>query len=300
MNKSVFTYNDNITSKPSNSQICVESKLSITPVTSKDFIYAVTKTPCTTPVFLDLNSCPRTFICTDTDTDTDTDIGHGNGTGSGFGFGSEHIIYMNAIESNNNNFFESRTQFDITFDMIFNQMKIKKRSACPIFVIITSNEFFKNYEISDQKHDENLEKSINYTARLSISGHKTFEQMIKMTDLDSTQIMATTTELLKMEIMSLDNIIPEIDKHKNFCLIFLKNSKFFIVLGDSKSKTYNIRDCHEPFQYTFVDKINLIDYLNKIYSFNTNIIVNDIHISEYSSIEYYLITKPFKIYLNEQ
>jgi hypothetical protein len=197
------------------------------------------------------------------------------------------------------NYFESKTQYDQCFNSIYKDYpKTKKGFACPLFALITTIEFFKNKNITNSKHDENLQKAITMSAMLSIDNQTTFENLIKYTNLAPTLIMHATTNVISLGYISLDMIIP--DNNKDFCVIFFKNSRFFVVIGDSTTKTYCVRDCHEIFQYNFQDKSSLFEYLNITYSMNKSLIVDGVMFSDYSLIEYVVIQSPFTDTLDQK
>jgi hypothetical protein len=191
----------------------------------------------------------------------------------------------------NSNYFQTITQFINTEDEEYNKKKYNK-NACHFFALKTAKEFFKKKDLSKTCHEANIYYAINMN-KLYDNHDMFFEDVIKFTDLKQNDIMATSTELIETGEYPLDIIFP--DTTKSYCLIILKNSKFFNVMHyDGK---YYIRDCHEPFQYDFNSKNEMINHLNEIYQFNKSIVVDGYAIPEFSSIEYIFIDKDFKLNL---
>lgn len=194
--------------------------------------------------------------------------------------------------------FESKSQYDGRFSGLYVEYpKAQRGMACPIFSLVTANEFLKNKSVSCNKHHENLEKSVNLSAILEISAQKTFEGTVRTTGIQGTDIKATSVHLVRDGTTPLKDIIP--DAEYDFAVIVLKNAKFFTVLGDASNRMYHVRDCHELFQYSFLDKESMIVHLNNVYSLNKEFNVDGYAFPEYSSIEYLVITAPFNDGLDE-
>ncbi len=89
---------------------------------------------------------------------------------------------------------------------------------------------------------------------------------------------------------------PE-DAPGNYCLIFLKNGNFIVVLAKDteNGKLYCIRDCHEKDQYDFNSFDGIKSHLNEKYQFNELTIVDGYLIEEFGNIEYLIIDHPFSI-----
>lgn len=189
------------------------------------------------------------------------------------------------------NCFQTITQFINTEDEEYNSKKYNK-NACHFFSLKTAKEFFKKKDMSKTCHESNIYFAINMN-KLFQNHEMYFEDVIKFTDLSSKDICATSTELIETGNYSLDLIFPVTDK--SYCLVILKNSKYFVVMHyDGK---FYIRDCHEPYQYNFDSKNEMIEHLNEFYQFNQSIVVDGYAIPEFSSIEYIFIDKDFKFNL---
>jgi hypothetical protein len=188
--------------------------------------------------------------------------------------------------------FQTITQFINTEDEEYNNKKYNK-NACHFFALKTAKEFFKKKDLSKTGHEANIYFAINMN-KLYQNHDMYFDEIIKFTNLKSNDICAATTELIESGDYPLDIIFP--DTNKSYCIIILKNSKFFNVLHyDGK---YFIRDCHEPFQYNFDSKNKMINHLNETYQFNKSIVVDGYAIPEFSSIEYIFIDKDFEFKLD--
>jgi hypothetical protein len=188
--------------------------------------------------------------------------------------------------------FQTITQFINTEDEEYNSKKYNK-NACHFFALKTAKEFFKKKDLSKTGHEANIYFAINMN-KLYQNHDMYFDEIIKFTNLKSSDICAATTELIESGDYPLDVIFP--DTNKSYCLIILKNSKFFNVLHyDGK---YFVRDCHEPFQYNFDSKNKMINHLNEIYQFNKSIVVDGYAIPEFSSIEYIFIDNNFEFKLD--
>lgn len=188
--------------------------------------------------------------------------------------------------------FETITQFIDPNPESKTNSQLYKKNACCFFSIITACDFIKTKDMSKTKHEQNIYTAIANNI-LNQNNDMTFDQLLTFTDLKKNDIMATTVELIFSGELGYDMIFPDIDKNKHWAIIFLKNSKFFVVMY--KDGIYGIRDCHECFQYNFGTKDELINHLNVTYQFNTPLIVDGFPIPEFSSIEYIKIDKQFSL-----
>src|SRR5690606_33298954 len=112
-----------------------------------------------------------------------------------------------------------------------------------IFSVVTISNYFKNREVSKKIHEDNIYKSITFIAMMNTVDYMldkiTFEHLLEFTNLNASAINYTTVDILKSDGPSLEQIIPNISE--DFCMIFLKNTKFFVIIGDNNSKTYHVR-----------------------------------------------------------
>ena len=188
-------------------------------------------------------------------------------------------------------YLQTITQFINTNDEEYNNKKYNK-NACHFFALKTAKEFFKNKELTKIQHEANIYFAIDMN-KLYQNHDMYFDEIINFTDLKSNDIYMTSTILIESKEYSLDLIFP--DTNNSYCLIILKNSKFFNVLyHDNK---YYVRDCHEPFQYNFDSKTKMITYLSQIYQLDKSIVVDGFPIPEFSAIEYIYIDKDFELKL---
>lgn len=190
--------------------------------------------------------------------------------------------------------FECMTQYDRSFDDTWKENPdAKKGLACPIFCITTLYEYFMDKDLGKFKHEENISTSINVSALLNLRDELSFDDLVGITSLhNNCQIEATTSELISSGEMPLNVIVPDFDK--DFGMIFLKNAKFFVVIGDSGTKSYHVRDCHESFQYAFLDKNDLLNHLNTTYQLNKVLNIGGMTYYDYSSIEYITVFDKFQ------
>jgi len=187
------------------------------------------------------------------------------------------------------NYFQTITQFIDTEDDEYNKKKYNK-NACHFFALKTAYEFMKKKDCSKITHEANIYFAINMN-KIYQNHDMFFDEVIKFTNLKTSDISATTTEIIKSGDYPIDLIFP-IDSNNSYCVIILKNAKYFNVIY--YSGRFFVRDCHEPFQYDFSSRNELVDHLNKTYQFNESIVVDGFPIPEFSSIEYINIDKPFE------
>ncbi len=190
------------------------------------------------------------------------------------------------------NCFQTITQFKNTEDDNYNKKKYNK-NACHFFSLKTAYEFMKKKECSKTTHEDNIYFSINMN-KLHDNQDMYFDEIIKYTDINKNEIYATTTDLIKNGEYSVDLIFP--DSEQSYSVIILKNAKFFVV--NHYNNVYYLRDCHEPYQYDFLTKKELINHLNKMYQLTESIVVDGYPIPEFSSIEYIIIKNKFNFYLD--
>ena len=188
-------------------------------------------------------------------------------------------------------YLQTITQFITTNDEEYNNKKYNK-NACHFFALKTAKEFLKNKELSKIRHETNIYFAIDMN-KLYQNHDMYFDEIINFTDLKSNDICMTSTILIESKEYSLDLIFP--DTLNSYCLIILKNSKFFNVIYHENK--YYVRDCHEPFQYNFDSKIKMINYLSEIYQLDKSIVVDGFPIPEFSAIEYIYIDKDFELKL---
>lgn len=182
--------------------------------------------------------------------------------------------------------FKSRTQYDTYFNNIFEGYQKESRGiVCPVFAICAAKSFFDNHDISQKEYDEILEKSVTITAMLGVTKQKIFEELVRNTNLKN-EIVKTTIDKINLE-----EVIPM--STKDFCIVFLKNSKYWIIIGDSRTGTYCIRDCHETYQHNFSDRNHFLKFLTTKYSMNTEFKIDGYVFTEYSNIEYMIILSVF-------
>jgi len=187
--------------------------------------------------------------------------------------------------------FESVTQYDNSFNNLIKSSK--KGLACPYFALITVNEFINKHKINDQhSHFQNISKSITMSDNLKTINELSFDELIKLTDLNLKDIQCTNINLISSGDFNLKNLFVD---NTDFSVIFLKNAKYFVVNYNKKQNIFSLRDCHESFQYDFLNVEKLIEHLNDVYQFNQRINVSGISYDDYGSIEFIKIKDKFKL-----
>ena len=196
-------------------------------------------------------------------------------------------------------YFETKTHFDAFFDDVYKEYpKSKRENVSPVFAVITGYEFFKNHLLSKNKHEENIYRSVMFTAVMSsvgkFTGTVSFEYLLTLTNLNKSSICYTTTEIVTREDPELKYVIP--DLKKDFCVMFHKKRQYAVVIGDSKTNMYHVRDCIEPFQFDFKDKAKLIAHLKDMYIISSGIAVKDDNtvVAENAVIEYIVVDDVFE------
>jgi hypothetical protein len=192
-------------------------------------------------------------------------------------------------------YFETITQYDQKFDDLWiANPTVKKGLACPYFSLFTAEMFMSGSNIDKFTHEIIIESAINANILVGSNDEMDFKQFVGYTDLHEKDIGCTLAELIQVGEFKLDELFTS-DSEK-YCVIFLKNAKFFVVLCDKNG--YHLRDAHESVQYTFFDKTQLIDKLNSTYQFNCVVDVGGVMYGDYSSIEFIKVEHKFNNILN--
>jgi hypothetical protein len=196
--------------------------------------------------------------------------------------------------------FDGITQYDKSNDYIYKDYpKAVKGVAGPVFCVLTAEDFIKNNNTSKEKHEENINRAVSYTAMLEFKSDASFNDIVEFTNLDKTTLSKTTISYMKTDRGVITKIIPDVHT-QNFCTIIRKNNIFFVIMGNKLTQCYYVRDCNEKTQYIFKNRVDLIDHLDDIYTFTTSIVIDDIELPEYSTIEYIVITKEFNVTYDDQ
>jgi hypothetical protein len=192
-------------------------------------------------------------------------------------------------------YFDTITQYDKRFDELWMENPtVKKGLACPYFSIFTADMFMNNGETDKNVHESNIESAINANILIGTNDEMDFKQLISYTDLSEKDIGCTLAELIQIGEFKLEELFTS--NSEKYCIIFLKNAKFFVVLCDTTG--YYIRDAHDSVQYAFSNKTDMIDKLNTAYQFNCIVDVGGVVYGDYSSIEYVKIEHKFNNILN--
>jgi hypothetical protein len=183
-------------------------------------------------------------------------------------------------------YFETYTQYDERFGKI-------NHNVCSLFALVTCHNFLKNYSMTQKDHEQNINTAVKNFTDFGLEGEMDFKSLLAFGDLNINNIDCTTVELVKSKELGFDIILPNDDKP--FCIIFLKNSKYFVVMYNGEK--YGIRDCHEICQYNYLTKDTLIEHLNTTYQFDHTIDLDGFSIDTFSNIEYMKIFQEFNVNL---
>lgn len=188
-----------------------------------------------------------------------------------------------------NNKFNSITQYDRKFDILFKNIS-QKGFGCGYFSIITAFNFFNNNQIDKKIHEDNIEHAMLLTKNNKLFHSITFDKLLKYTNIKSNEIICTNIELIMSNVINIEHMFPI--ELNTYIVIFLKNEKYFVVIVNNNK--YYIRDCHMNEQYNFDSYVEFKKYLCKTYQFDKNINIDGFSLSEYSSIEYLIVQDSFK------
>lgn len=193
--------------------------------------------------------------------------------------------------------FQSINQFDKKFTIY--QKFNSDRSICPLFALLSAYNFMNTGDNTKESHEENINLSvINYESnKINIPKYMNFDQLIDLSNnLNKKNIIATSPELISQNIIGYNSIF-NFDNINNYCIIFLKNSNFIIILVkiNNGKPIYCLRDCHENNQYNFDNFDNLRKFLDDIYQFEKLTIIDGVTIEEYSNIEFLVIDSKFNL-----
>jgi hypothetical protein len=190
--------------------------------------------------------------------------------------------------------FNSRTQYDSKYSNMGSFGS--SCSACSLFALTVSKLFMDDTIInSETDYNNMLDTIIKNTVKLNINSFLSFDELlnrfVKKTDhLTNNKIEGTSHYIL-------NDIGPapffKLDHLAKYAIIFLKNSKFFVVTVDNNK--YSIYDCHEICQYTYSNFNDLMGHLNLIYQFNKEVVVGGLTIPEFNNIEYLIIDDSFEL-----
>lgn len=165
----------------------------------------------------------------------------------------------------------------------------KMRTACSFFGLLSANDFLKTGDVSIKRHNEIVDNAVANTIARGSDGSMDFKSLLKYvknniyTDND---ILSTSYSLVKSEDVGYNFIFPK--SKDNYCVLFLKNGKFFVVFV--KEDGYSIRDSHETEQYDFTTFDELKNHLSEKYQFDKKIDLSgpygEYTVDEWGSIEF--------------
>ena len=194
--------------------------------------------------------------------------------------------------------FESKTQYDKSYLGIDNN-----RSVCSIFSLLTAEQYLLDGNISKEKHDWNLDQAVQNYINFGIKGHLSFQELLDIysKNYSDSDTGVTSLQLIKDNVISYQHIFgPHNNSYgERFAYIFLKSSKFFVVLFSPTIGAYHVRDCHSTIQYSFDSLPKLVKHLRQFYEFETEIVLTDPDgtkhtVGEFNNIEFLVLqsTKP--------
>lgn len=191
--------------------------------------------------------------------------------------------------------FETFNQFDSRFKGVANFGD--DCNACPLFALFTAKKFMDNGDISKQQHEHNLKTAIaNHVSHPELPKYMSFDELLTFTggSYSSNEVGATTPQLMATGILGYDSILKD-GSNDNYCVIFLKNSNFIVVMvkNEEGNNTFSVRDCHEVKQPNFETVDSLKAYLNKTYQFDQMTVVDGVLIEEFGNIEYLVVDHQF-------
>jgi hypothetical protein len=186
--------------------------------------------------------------------------------------------------------FPSITQYDQKYK------HIKSKNMCSLFSLITAYNYIKTQNISKTAHETNLDAAVANFDIIGLNSEMTFDNLLDFSNLDKKKILSSTVELVELGEVGFNIMFPKEYEKISYSVIFLKNSKFFVV-NKSISGIFSIRDCHEIDQYDFKSKDDMINHLRQIYQFDTKIIVDGMSLDKFSNIEFIVINEEFTIHL---
>jgi hypothetical protein len=188
--------------------------------------------------------------------------------------------------------FDEIDQYSTQFNKLFaDYPKAKRGFASPYFSILTARSYMENCSIGSDSHKQNVERAVNISVLLESNKSVQAEYLLELAELKEMIYGNTTSEKLKDQSVKMIDLIPDLEY--DFVMIFMKNGIFFVVIGDTATNSYHIRDIDRVKQYAFLNKIDLIQHLNSTYQFNQPIDLDGFKIPEYSSIKWVIINQPF-------
>lgn len=187
--------------------------------------------------------------------------------------------------------FSSVTQYDKQFDGLFANPN-KKGFSCSFFSLITAWKFLNGESPDVISHETTIAQSLLAQSSYDINFGITFEEMLSSyTDINPTQICATTADLINSGELGFDQIFPPIVDNTRIAIIILKNERYLTILIDQNG--YQFRDCHESTQYNFSTVDELVIHLINAYQFTDGVNAGGIEYHDYSSIEFLTLNSKF-------
>lgn len=188
-----------------------------------------------------------------------------------------------------NDTFESITQYDKSFDYMFDNIT-KKGYSCSYFAILSCWRFMETGLCDKTIHEENIRDAMKITKNLNLSNGLSFEDLIVgCTTFDHKKIIGTSVDLVSNNVIGIHQMFPK--SETPYAVMFLKSEKYFVVLVNKDN--YYCRDCHIDTQYNFKSLDQLFFHLANTYQFTENINAGGMDFDEYSSIEFLIFDQPF-------
>lgn len=197
-------------------------------------------------------------------------------------------------ELGGDDYFITDSQYSDKFNQMFGNeiMRSSRGTAGSIFAVTTAKNFFLNKTMDKKQYDTNLNRAMVVVDLLEPKQESTFNVVAKNANIQHLH-KKTTVDFIKKSDPNMLSIIPDIQSTPSFCVIMLKNTKYFVVLGDSSQNSYYVRDCNDQYQYNFKERNDLIAYLKDAYSMDKQTTIGGLVFPEFSIVDHATLTQKF-------
>jgi hypothetical protein len=173
-------------------------------------------------------------------------------------------------------------------------------SACSYFALTTAHEFVNGDSTettTKEMHVANLERAVELYHKLNTAvqfgnygGQMGFEDLLQHTNKQESAVQATSSELIRENIVGYSNIFPVGEDSPNkYAVILLKNSRFVAFLVDQEKSLYCVRDCHHAMQCNYNTRDEMIAFCKGEYKFEDKVMMAGYTVNEYSNLEFLVI-----------
>lgn len=211
-------------------------------------------------------------------------------------------------ELGGDDYFITESQYSDKFNQMFGNelMRSSRGTAGSIFAVTTAKNFFLNKTMDKKQYDTNLNRAMVVVDLLEPKQESTFNVVAKNANIQHLH-KKTTVDFIKKSDPNMLSIIPDIQSSPSFCVIMLKNTKYFVVAGDrsrseisadlrledSSQNSYYVRDCNDQYQYNFKERSDLIAYLKDAYSMDKQTTIGGLVFPEFSIVDHATLTQKF-------